>query len=342
MAEKTYDIAVVGATGAVGVEVCTCLKDRNFPVGKLRLFASERSAGKVMTTPYGDVTVEVFSVESVRECAFAFLAVSGTFATANAPAMAADGGPIVIDNSSAFRMNEAVPLVVPEINIEAVKDSRLIANPNCTTAIGAMALYPLHQAFGLKKVIMSSYQAASGAGAEGMEELQAGCRDMLDGKAVDNKVFAHPLPFNVIPHIDVFLDNGYTKEEMKVTWETRKIMDMPDLPLSCTAVRIPTLRAHSEAVTLETEKPVDLDAMRKALEEAPGVRVVDDPANLKYPMPLTSTGDYEVEVGRMRKNDVFGDCGLDFFVCGDQLLRGAALNAVLIAEALAEEIKATA
>mmetsp|Transcript_18757 Transcript_18757/g.59461 ORF Transcript_18757/g.59461 Transcript_18757/m.59461 type:complete len:338 (+) Transcript_18757:59-1072(+) len=334
MAEKTYDIAVVGATGAVGVEVCTCLKDRNFPVGKLRLFASERSAGKVMTTPYGDVTVEVFSVESVRECAFAFLAVSGTFATANAPAMAADGGPIVIDNSSAFRMNEAVPLVVPEINIEAVKDSRLIANPNCTTAIGAMALYPLHQAFGLKKVIMSSYQAASGAGAEGMEELQAGCRDMLDGKAVDNKVFAHPLPFNVIPHIDVFLDNGYTKEEMKVTLETRKIFGVPDLAVSCTAVRIPTLRAHSEAITIETEKAVTPDAAREVLRAAPGVRVVDSPEDNVYPMPITATRAHDVEVGRVRQSLIFGDQGLDLFVSGDQLLRGAALNAVLIAEKL--------
>lgn len=333
-AEATYQVAVVGATGAVGIEVCKVLKDRSFPVGRLRLFASERSVGKVAATPYGDVTIEAFSVAAVRESAFAFLAVSGSFALEHAAALAASGGPIVIDNSSAFRMDPAVPLVVPEINAHAIGSARLIANPNCTTAIAAMALHPLHVAFGLNRVIVSSYQAASGAGAEGMEELRAGLAQALNGEQPTPKVFAHALPFNVIPHIDSFVENGYTKEEMKVTNETRKIFDAPGLAISCTAVRIPTLRAHSEAITIETLRPVTADGARELLRKAPGVRVVDEPARKAYPMPLTATGQHDVEVGRIRQSLIFGEHGLDLFVCGDQLLRGAALNAVLIAEAL--------
>lgn len=234
------------------------------------------------------------------------------------------------------RYNDEVALVVPEINAEAGRKSKkkVIANPNCTTAIALMALAPLHETFGIKRCIMSTYQAASGAGAPGMSELEDGTKDYVEGKEVQNSVFAHQLPFNVIPHIDKFLDDKYTKEERKVTWETRKIMDLPDLPVSCTCVRIPTLRAHAEAITVETEKPVDLDAAYAALNAATGVTVVDDIANNLYPMPITASKKYDVEVGRIRKNDVFGDNGLDFFVVGDQLLRGAALNAVLIAEAV--------
>merc|ERR1712127_246801 len=214
-----------------------------------------------------------------------------------------------------------------------------IANPNCTTAIGLMALWPLHKLFKLKKVIMSTYQAASGAGQPGMNELQEGTRSVLSGEkeVADNEIFAHPLPFNVIRHIDKFQENGYTKEEMKVTWEARKICGLPDdFPVSCTAVRIPTYRAHSETIIVETEEPVDIAAARAAFESAPGIQLVDDIENEKYPMPLTATGQYDVEVGRLRKSLVFGDNGLEFFVVGDQLLRGAALNAVLVAEAMAE------
>jgi aspartate-semialdehyde dehydrogenase len=199
-----------------------------------------------------------------------------------------------------------------------------------------MALWPLHKLFGLKKIIMSTYQAASGAGQPGMDELKEGTKAYLEGKEVKNDIFAYPLPFNVIPQIDVFQDNGYTKEEMKVTWESRKICGLgDDFPISCTAVRIPTIRAHSEAIIVETERPVDVKKAQQALAEAPGVKLVDDPANLLYPMPSTSTGQYDVEVGRVRKNLVFGDHGLEFFVSGDQLLRGAALNAVLVAEEMA-------
>ena len=227
-------------------------------------------------------------------------------------------------------------MVVPEINGEETKKSKLIANPNCTTAIGLMALWPLIKEFGVKRVIMSTYQASSGAGQPGMDELQDGTRAWLNGeKNIENKIFAYPLPFNVIPQIDKFQENGYTKEEMKVTWESRKICGLSDdVPISCSAVRIPTIRAHSEVIVLETIEKVDIAKARQVLEDAPGVKVVDNPDKLEYPMPLTATGQYDVEVGRLRKSIAFGDYGIEFFVCGDQLLRGAALNAVLVAEAM--------
>jgi aspartate-semialdehyde dehydrogenase len=236
---------------------------------------------------------------------------------------------------SAFRYEPDVPLVVPEINGEETKKSKLIANPNCTTAIGLMALWPLHKAFVLKKIIMSTYQAASGAGQPGMDELLNGTTKYLAGEPVTNEVFAHPLPFNVIPQIDKFLDNGYTKEEMKVVWESRKICGLADdFPVSCTAVRIPTIRAHSESIVIETEKPVDVEIARSVLSSQSGLKLVDDTKKLQYPMPSSCTGQFDVEVGRVRKSLIFGDYGLEFFVCGDQLLRGAALNAVLIAEVM--------
>jgi aspartate-semialdehyde dehydrogenase len=229
-----------------------------------------------------------------------------------------------------------VPLVVPEINGEETKKSKLIANPNCTTAIGLMALWPLHKAFTLKKIIMSTYQAASGAGQPGMDELLDGTAKYLAGEPVKNEIFAHALPFNVIPQIDKFLENGYTKEEMKVVWESRKICGLADdFPVSCTAVRIPTIRAHSESIVIETEKPVDIATARAVLSAQEGLKLVDDTSKLQYPMPSSCTGQFDVEVGRVRKSLIFGDYGLEFFVCGDQLLRGAALNAVLVAEVMA-------
>lgn len=324
-------VAVVGVTGAVGQEMVAVLYQRAFPMSDVRLFASARSAGKTVETPAGTKTIEEFTVDAVAECDIALLAVSGDFAKDYAPQLAARGV-TVIDNSSAFRYDADKPLVVPEINAAAVGDAKIIANPNCTTAILVVALWPLHQAFGVKKVIVSTYQAASGAGAEGMAELQEGAATYLRDGACGHSVFAHPLPFNVIPHIDSFQDNGYTREEMKVVWESRKIMGLPDLAASCTAVRIPTLRAHAESVVVETEKPCTPEEARRLLASAPGVKVVDDPAAKAYPMPLNASGAYDVEVGRIRRNLVFGDHGLEFFVCGDQLLKGAALNAVQIAE----------
>merc|ERR1719258_521728 len=282
--------------------------------------------------------IEEFELEAARSVDVLFLAVSGDFALEWVPKLTADGGPLVIDNSSAYRYDDTVPLVVPEINADAARESKanLVANPNCTTAIALMALAPLHKKFGIKRCIMSTYQAASGAGAPGMTELEEGAAAIANGGKAENEVFAHPLPFNVIPHIDKFLDDDYTKEERKVTWETRKIMDLPDLPVSCTCVRIPTLRAHAESITIETEKPVDMDKAYEVLNAATGVVVTDDIAKNLYPMPITASKKDDVEVGRLRPNDVFGDYGLDMFVVGDQLLRGAALNAVLIAEAFDE------
>ncbi|OQR86200.1 aspartate-semialdehyde dehydrogenase [Achlya hypogyna] len=327
-------VGIVGATGAVGKEVLSVLYDRKFPVTSVHLFASARSAGKTLETPFGTAEVQLFTVEAAREMDYVFLAVSGSFALEHAEAIAAPGGAIVIDNSSAFRLQPNVPLVIPEINGAAIGDKRLIANPNCTTAIAAMALWPLHCAYGIEKMIVSTYQASSGAGVEGMDELFNTTRDALDGKAPSNKVFAHPLAFNVIPHIDVFQDNGFTKEEMKVTWETNKIFGETSMKISCTAVRIPILRAHSEAITIKTKRPIVPADARALLVQADGVDVVDDPAANKYPMPLNATAKYNVEVGRIRQSIVFDECGLDLFVSGDQLLRGAALNAVLIAEYL--------
>ncbi|OSQ50417.1 aspartate-semialdehyde dehydrogenase [Thalassospira alkalitolerans] len=331
MSAENLHVGVIGATGAVGVELINVMFDRNFPVGELTLFASERSAGKTMETKYGTKTIALFSVEEAKQCDIVFLAVSGDFAKEFAPQIAK--GALVIDNSSAFRMDDDVPLIVPEINGALAKTAKLIANPNCTTAIAAVALWPLHQAFGLKKVIVSTYQAASGAGQPGMNELREGLAAGLEGKPVSAEVFAHPLAFNVIPHIDSFQENGYTREEMKVTWETRKIFGEPNLAVSCTAVRIPIERTHSEAIVIETEKVVTPAAAREALAKAKGVKLVDDPANNVYPMPINATKQYDVEVGRIRTNLIFGDHGLELFVAGDQLLKGAALNAVQIAEA---------
>jgi len=338
---RGLSVAIVGATGAVGIEMVKVLHNRRFPVATLKLLASARSASKKVATPYGEKTIEEFSLDAVKGVDFVLMAVSGEFAKEFAPKIAAQGS-IVIDNSSAFRYDDAIPLVVPEINAAAATGHRLIANPNCTTAVLVMALYPLHQAFGLKRVIVSTYQAASGAGAEGMSELEDGLRSWAAGTKAENKVFAHPLPFNVIPHIDVFQPNGYTKEEMKVVWESRKIMGLPELLVSCTAVRIPTLRAHSEAVTIETLKPVTPATAREVLKHAPGVKLVDDPAAKLYPMPLTATGSDDVEVGRIRESLVFGANGLDFFCVGDQLLKGAALNAVQIAESVLPSLRKAA
>ena len=352
MAMAEAKVGIVGATGAVGKEILGVLEHRKFPVaGKPALFGSKGGA-TVETTNWGSLNVEKFDVSALKDFDVVFLAASGSFALENAAKIAEvlkEKG-IVVDNSSALRLKEDVPLVVPEVNGDLCKSSKLVANPNCTTAIAMMALYPLFAKFGLKKIIVSTYQAASGAGAAGMQELKSGVGSLGDqvlengcfneAKPFPNEVFAHPLPFNVIPHIDTFQTNLYTKEEMKVTWETKKILGFDpydessvDCPkVSCTAVRIPTLRAHSEAITVETRDPVTPEAARDLFDQFPGIKVVDDPDHSSYPMPVSATGSYDVEVGRIRQNLVFGDHGLDFFVSGDQLLRGAALNAVIIAE----------
>ena len=331
---KKYNVAVAGATGAVGIEMIQILEERNFPVNEIRLLASKRSAGKKMTFNGAEVTIQELTHDSFEGIDIALFSAGGDISLEYAPS-AVKAGAVVVDNSSAYRMYDEVPLVVPEVNPEAAKNHKgIIANPNCTTAIAAVALWPLHKEFGLKKVIVSTYQAASGAGAPGMNELIDGIKAGIEGKEVENRVFAHPLPYNVIPHIDKFQENGYTKEEMKVTWETRKIFSEPELAVSCTAVRIPTLRAHSESIVVETEKDITAEAARAVLEQSAGVKVVDNINENIYPMPLNAAENWDVEVGRIRQNIIFGSKGLEFFVSGDQLLKGAALNAVQIAELL--------
>lgn len=328
------NIVIVGATGAVGVEMIRCLKELDVPVGRLRLVASKRSAGKVVTTPFGDVTVELINEQVFMECDIALFS-AGSEISKTWREKVVQAGCVMIDNSSAFRYEGDVPLVVPEINPEAaLAHHGVIANPNCTTAIAAVVMYPLYREFGLRKMLVSTYQATSGAGEKGMQELLQQTREVMDEKPVSPSVFSHRIAFNLIPQIDAFQDNGYTKEEMKVVWETRKIFGDETLNISCTAVRIPTLRAHSESIVIETEKPVSVLQAREILSKTSVVKLVDDVKSRMYPMPLTATGAFDVEVGRIRQSLIFGDHGLELFVCGDQLLKGAALNAVQIVKLL--------
>jgi aspartate-semialdehyde dehydrogenase len=327
-------LAIVGASGAVGHELLSVLEKSSLQYSQLRLYASPRSAGTVLECRGQQITVEVMP-DGAIEADVILASAGGSISKAQAPIWAQHGA-VVIDNSSAFRYDDHIPLVVPEINgdvLEAHDWSKggIVANPNCTTAIAVMALNPIHKVYGIKRAIVSTYQATSGAGAKGMSELLEQTKNALENKPVQNEVFAHSIVFNVIPHIDSFQPNGYTKEEMKVAWETRKIMRAPEIKLSCTAVRIPTLRTHSEAITLELEKPAQPADVRTLLGTAPGVEVRDNPEAKLYPMPLTASGKYAVEVGRIRASEVF-DGGIDLFVAGDQLLKGAALNAVQIAE----------
>ena len=326
-------VAVVGATGAVGVEMVETLEKRDFPVGKLTLLASARSVGKTLPFRGRDHAVTELTRESFRGIDIALFSAGGSISKEFAPAAAA-AGCVVVDNSSAFRQDDSVPLVVPEINPQDIPGHRgIIANPNCTTIITLMALYPLHQAFGVTRVFASSYQAVSGTGAKAIEELQNQVQQIATGQPVTREVYPHQIAFNVLPHVDVFLDNGYTKEEMKMQVEGRKIMHHPGFRASVTCVRVPVYRAHSVAVSAEFSKPVSVEAARAVLAKAPGLQIVDDPAAKRYPMPLDTSGKYDCAVGRIRQ-DVALENGLCFWISGDQLLKGAALNAVQIAEEL--------
>ena len=311
------------------------LENRNFPVGKLTPLASARSAGKKLKFRGEDVTVQELTENSFSGIDIALFSAGGSVSKQFAP-LAAKTGCMVVDNSSAFRMDPNVPLVVPEINAEDIKAHKgIIANPNCTTAITLMALYPMHQAFGVKRIFASSYQAVSGTGVKALLELQNQVEQIVTGKPVKIDVYPHQIAFNVLPHIDAWLDNGYTKEEMKMENEGRKIMHLPSFKASVTCVRVPVYRAHSIAVSAEFEKPVSVEGAREAILKAPGIDLMDDPQNNVYPLPLAVTGKYNCQVGRIRKDCAF-DNGLCFWVAGDQLLKGAALNAVQIAEELAK------
>jgi aspartate-semialdehyde dehydrogenase len=326
-------VAVVGATGAVGIEMIKTLEKRNFPVGKLTLLASSRSVGRKLKYKGAEITVQELTKDSFGGIDIALFSAGGGISREYAP-IAARAGCVVVDNSSAFRMDDTVPLVVPEINGADVKAHKgIIANPNCTTAITLMALYPLHQAFGCTRIFASSYQAVSGTGAKAIVELERQVDQIVKGQPVTREVYPHQIAFNVLPHVDSFLPSGYTKEEMKMENEGRKIMHHPTFRASVTCVRVPVYRAHSVAVSAEFQKPVTVEAARKALEQAPGLQVVDEPAKCQYPLPLYLAEQYDCAVGRLRK-DCALDNGLAFWVSGDQLLKGAALNAVQIAEEL--------
>ncbi|KAF0094139.1 MAG: aspartate-semialdehyde dehydrogenase [Puniceicoccaceae bacterium 5H] len=330
-----YRVGIVGATGAVGQEFIRLLHERNFPMQELRLLASARSAGKTMTYGEHTFTVEETTPEVFRELDVALFSAGGSISEKFVPA-AVEAGCVVVDNSSAFRMDPSVPLVVPEINAHALSEhTGVIANPNCSTAITLMGLYPLHQKFKLRRFTAATYQATSGSGVEGMEELQRQVESYAKGETVKTEFYPHQIAFNLLPQVDQFLDNGYTKEELKMLNESRKIMGLGDMACSVTCVRVPVFRAHSIAINAEFFEPVDLEEARQAIREFPGVELLDEPAQAQYPMPLDYSGKNDCGVGRLRKDMAF-DNGLAFWVVGDQLLKGAALNAVQIAEKLHE------
>jgi aspartate-semialdehyde dehydrogenase len=326
-------VAIVGATGAVGIEMLKTLEKRNFPASKLTLLASARSAGKKLTFRGQAVAVAELTKDSFKGVDIALFSAGAAISRDFAP-VAVKAGCVVIDNSSAFRMDESVPLVVPEINASDLKQHKgIIANPNCTTAITLMALFPLHRAFFAKRIFASSYQAVSGTGAKAIEELKRQVEQIVAGEPVTKEVYPHQIAFNVLPQVDVFLPNGYTKEEAKMENEGRKIMHHPTFRASVTCVRVPVYRAHAVAVSAEFERPVSVEAAREVLKKAPGLDVVDNPEKKEYPLPLHASDKYNCQVGRLRKDCAF-DNGLCFWVAGDQLLKGAALNAVQIAEEL--------
>jgi len=329
-----YRIGIVGVTGAVGQELLALLAKRNFPVAELRPLASARSAGSKVAFGGREWTVQEARPEAFAGLDFAVFSAGGSVSLALAEE-AVRRGCVVIDNSSAFRMRDDVPLVVPEINAEALDAHRgIIANPNCSTAIALMGLTPLHRAFGLRRFVASTYQAVSGTGAEAMRELDTQVRAWADGRTSAPKVYPHTIAFNVIPHVDSFLEDGYTKEEMKMLNEGRKILGHPTLRVTTTCVRVPVFRAHSIAISAEFERPVDLAVARRAIAAFDGAELCDDPATKTYPMPLDYAGKEKCGIGRLRRDTLF-DNGLSLWVCGDQLWKGAALNAVQIAEALA-------
>lgn len=326
-------VAIVGVSGAVGQEFLRVLDEQNFPIDELVLFGSSRSAGKVYNFRGKEYTVkELQDNDDFKGVDFAFVSAGASVSRKFADTITRHGA-IMIDNSSAFRMDEDVPLVVPEVNgDDAFNAPRgIIANPNCTTAIMVVALKPLNDISPIKRVYVATYQAASGAGAVAMDELVKQYAEIAEGKEPTVEKFAYQLAYNLIPHIDVFTENDYTKEEMKMYNETKKIMHAPNLEVSATCIRVPVMRAHSEAVWVETEQPISVAKARKAFENAEGLVVVDNPAEKKYPMPLDAAGSDPVYAGRLRK-DIANPNGLTFWLVGDQIKKGAALNAVQIAQ----------
>ena len=329
-------VAIVGATGAVGVEFLQLLEGRDFPLAELRLLASPRSAGKTMKFKGTELTIEALTAEAFRGVDIALFSAGGAISREYAP-VAVRNGAVVVDNSSAFRMDTDVPLVIPEVNPEAVKTHKgIIANPNCSTIIAATPLWPIHRVNPIKRLIAATYQAASGAGAAGMAELEDSTRAYLAGEKHEPKVFPHAYAFNLFSH-NTKIDpaNGYNEEELKMVKETRKIFGDASIRISSTCIRVPVLRAHAIALDVEFERPISPDEVRRILSKAPGVRVVDDPEANYFPMPKDASGQGDILAGRIRA-DISDPSGrsIALFVAGDQLLKGAALNAVQIAELL--------
>lgn len=330
---QSYRVAILGATGAVGTELIELLQNRQFPIADLKLLASPRSAGAKLSFQGTELLVEPVQEHSFKNIDIVLASAGGSTSRAWATKAVAAGA-VVIDNSSAFRMDPSVPLIVPEVNPQAAAQHRgIIANPNCTTILMSVAVYPLHQVQPVKRLVAATYQSASGAGARAMEEVKQQTQAILSGESPQANIFPYPLAFNLFPHNSALNDQGYCEEEMKMVNETRKIFGDPSLRITATCIRVPVLRAHSEAINLEFDQPFDVAKAREILSQAPGVRLVEDWQANYFPMPMEASGQDEVLVGRIRQ-DISHPCGLELWLSGDQIRKGAALNAVQIAELL--------
>ena len=330
---RKYNVAILGATGAVGTEILTLLEERNFPLGNLKVLASERSAGKSIRFAGKDLTIETVSESSFDDIDIVLASAGGSISKQWLP-IATKAGAVSIDNSSAFRMHPDVPLIVPEVNPEAVSTHKgIIANPNCTTILLAVAIYPLHQVQPIKRIVAATYQSASGAGARAMEEVKIQSQAILNGEPALPEILPYPLAFNLFPHNSPMTENNYCEEEMKMVNETRKIFADQNIRITATCIRVPVLRAHSEAINLEFDRPFSPDKAREILSKASGVQLVEDFSKNYFPMPIDASGKDDVLVGRIRQ-DISHPNGLELWLCGDQIRKGAALNAVQIAELL--------
>ena len=331
-----YNVAVAGATGAVGEEMLKILAQRDFPVKNLRMFASERSEGKIVEFEGEKLRVENLGTSSFQNIDIALFSAGASISRERSPQFARHGA-VVVDNSSAFRMDKDVPLIVPEVNPHAVENHKgIIANPNCSTIQLVVAINPIHQRAKIKRMVIATFQAVSGTGREAIVELKRQAEDYLKGKNCVNEVYPHQIAFNLLPHIGSFLPSGYTDEEMKLTNETRKIMEDASINVTCTCVRVPVLISHSEAVTLETEKNLSVEEAREILSDAPGVMVEDDPEHNVYPLPINAAAKDEVFVGRIRKDESAPN-SINMWIVSDNLRKGAALNTIQIAELLIQK-----
>lgn len=333
---KSYRVAILGATGAVGAELLELLEAREFPLAELKLLASPRSAGRTLQFKGEELAVEPVSDQAFENIDIVLASAGGSTSKAWASKIV-NSGAVMIDNSSAFRMNADVPLVVPEVNPEALKNHKgIIANPNCTTILMSVAVWPLHKVQPVKRIVAATYQSASGAGARAMEEMKEQAKAILAGETPQTEIFPYPLAFNLFPHNSALNEQGYCEEEMKMVNETRKIFDDSQIRVTATCVRVPVMRAHSEALNLEFEQPFSVEKAREILAQAPGVKLVEDWQANYFPMPKDASGKDEVLVGRIRQ-DISHPCGLDLWLSGDQIRKGAALNAIQIAEFLAKQ-----